>query len=118
MISHAADLLVIGAGAAGLRAAIALDDEHARVLVVCWLDDSHVPAKVNPSARCEHHTLLDGGGARCGRRGGAPVPAGPNWLRTIVVSGRQGRLELSAMPLLAPSAAVAKGLPDTREPHH
>ena len=56
MISHAADLLVIGAGAAGLRAAIALDDQHARVLVACWLDVNRVPAKVNPSARCEHIT--------------------------------------------------------------
>jgi succinate dehydrogenase/fumarate reductase flavoprotein subunit len=33
MISNAADLLVIGAGTAGLRAPIAVDDQHARVLV-------------------------------------------------------------------------------------
>ena len=43
MISHETDVVVIGPGVAGLRGAIALDEQHARVLVVGKQprDDAH-----------------------------------------------------------------------------
>ena len=74
-----------------------------------------LPATQEPDPRTlatalDFDNLLLSAEATMCRRGGAPVPAGPNWLRSIVVSGQPGRLELSAMPLLAPSPAVAKAL--------